>query len=79
MQTAPPRAGGRAGDEANSKDKNQPLSTAVAAPFQAVAWERCRAAMFRHDLEHSVGSWLERQRIYGEWLALFLAGGGQAS
>ena len=40
---------------------------------ESVAWQRFRAAAFRHDLEHSVGSWIERQHTYGEWSALFLA------
>lgn len=35
MRTAPPQAGGRAGDKAVSEDQQRSLSTAVASPVQA--------------------------------------------
>ena len=40
--------------------------------IEQVAWERLRAALFRHDAERSVGSWLERQRARSKWSAAFL-------
>ena len=40
--------------------------------YEAIAWQRFRAAAFRHDLEHSAGSWIEKQTCCSEWSVLFL-------
>ena len=46
---------------------------------EVVTRERLRAAMFRHDLEHSTWSWLDRWRAHREWTAVFLGDEGQAA
>ena len=82
MRNAPPPKGGRARVEIDriagqpSLTQSPPLSQVT---HEAIAWQRFRAAAFRHDLEHSVGSWLERQNTYVEWSALFLDGEGQVT
>ena len=40
--------------------------------IEQAAWQRLRAALFRHDLEHSPSSWLEGRRAHREWSATFL-------
>ena len=40
--------------------------------IEAAAWERFCAAIFRHDLEHSTGSWIEKERAKAVWSAAFL-------
>ena len=39
--------------------------------FEARAWQQLRAALFRHDLERSTDSWLERQHARNAWKSAF--------
>ena len=35
--------------------------------IEQIAWQRLRAALFRHDAERSPSSWLDGRRAHSEW------------
>ncbi len=57
--------------DANNNEPPRSAQTRIEL-IEAAAWGHFRAALFRHDLEHSAGSWIERQRAYSAWTAAFL-------
>ena len=47
--------------------------------IEVATWERYRAAILIHDIEHSHRTWLERQRTCHEWKAAYLGDEGEAT
>ena len=59
--------------------RRYPIITAHFGLPENLGWERYRVSVFKHELEHTARSWLDRQRAYSEWTAAFLGDEDQAA